>query len=155
MYTLQRTQQLNCSLPEAWNFFSSPNNLAVITPKAMKFVVLSNTGEGGIFEGMVINYKVSPLLGLPLKWQTVITQVNEHRSFTDFQQKGPYSYWEHFHEFIENEQGVLMKDLVKYKLPLGIIGRWMHKMVVKQKLQHIFDYRYEVLERMFNKKQEP
>jgi ligand-binding SRPBCC domain-containing protein len=152
MYILERTQQLNCSLSEAWRFFSSPHNLAAITPREMNFVVLSKLNDGEMYEGMIIDYKVSPLFGWPLRWRTVITHVKEPESFIDFQQKGPYHYWEHFHEFTANEAGVLMKDRVKYQLPLGILGRWMHRWVVRRKLYHIFDYRYKVLEQLFNKK---
>ncbi len=152
MYILERTQQLNCTISEAWRFFSSPHNLAAITPREMNFVVVSKLNDGEIYEGMIIDYKVSPLFNRPLRWRTVITHVNAPNSFIDFQQKGPYRYWEHFHEFTANETGVLMKDRVRYQLPLGILGRLMHSWVVRKKLHHIFDYRYKVLEQLFNKK---
>ena len=152
MYILERTQQLNCSIPEAWRFFSSPHNLSVITPPEMKFVVLSKLRDGELYEGMTIDYKVSPLLNWPLSWRTVITHVIEQKSFIDFQQKGPYQYWEHFHEFTANEEGVLMKDRIQYELPFGVLGSWMHRLVVRKKLHHIFDYRYKVLDKLFNKK---
>ena len=97
---------------------------------------------------MIIEYKVSPLLKIPMKWKTKITQVEQKKSFTDFQQKGPYKYWNHFHEFIPNEKGVLMKDTIDYELPLGILGSIAHVMVVKSKLNHIFNYR--ILEKLFN-----
>lgn len=149
-YQLHRTQQLYCDIDTAWKFFSSPHNLSRITPKDMQFRVLTNLPDESIHEGMIIDYKVSPILGIPMNWQTMITQVNEKKSFTDFQQKGPYKLWNHFHEFIPNEQGVLMKDTVDYDLPLGIIGVIAHTLMVRKKLGHIFDYRYRVLETLFN-----
>ncbi len=76
-----------------------------------------------IYEGMIIDYYVSPLLGIKMDWQTEITQVNHLRSFTDFQNKGPYKLWNHFHEFIPNEKGVLIKDTVDYELPLGFLEK--------------------------------
>lgn len=150
-YRLNRTQQLHCNIDTAWKFFSSPYNLAHITPKEMQFLVLSDLPDERIYEGMVIDYKVSPLLGIPMRWRTRISQVNEGRSFTDLQEKGPYKRWNHFHEFIPNEQGVLVKDTVDYELPLGFLGQIAHKVMVRKKLQHIFDYRYQVLEDLFNK----
>lgn len=149
-YQLKREQQLFCDIVTAWDFFSSPNNLSRITPKELNFVVLTDVGHNSIFPGMEINYTVAPLLGIPLKWQTVITQVEEQKSFTDFQKKGPYKYWKHFHEFIPNEKGVLMKDTVDYELPFGILGTIAHRLIVKKKLEHIFDYRYSVLENNFS-----
>lgn len=149
---LYREQQLHCDMETAWDFFSSPKNLSKITPKEMKFTVLSEYGEEEqIFEGMTIDYTVSPILQIPLKWQTLITQVDLKRSFTDFQQRGPYKFWNHFHEFHSNDKGVLMRDTVDYELPLGVLGTVAHRVFVKSKLEHIFDYRYKVLEELFNK----
>lgn len=150
IYKLKRTQQLYCDSSTAWNFFSSPLNLSRITPKDMGFVVLSDLPNEDIYVGLVIDYTVSPLLGIPLKWQTKITQVDYEKSFTDFQQKGPYKLWRHHHEFISNQNGVLMVDTVDYELPFGIIGRMAHGLVVKKKLENIFSYRYSVLEQLFN-----
>ncbi|MDM1043084.1 MULTISPECIES: SRPBCC family protein [Empedobacter] len=150
-YRLYREQQLYCDIDTAWRFFSSPMNLSEITPKDMAFTVLSEDQDQPIFEGMLINYSVSPLLGIPLKWQTKIIQVEHQKSFTDFQQKGPYKYWKHFHEFIPNEKGILMKDTVEYELPFGVLGNVVHSLLVKKKLNKIFDYRHQVLKQLFNK----
>ena len=149
-YQLKTTQQLNCDLATAWKFFSSPHNLSRITPKEMNFVVKTEIKEDEIYEGMEIAYTVSPVLNIPMKWKTIITEVDFQKSFTDFQKKGPYKYWNHRHEFIPNEQGVLMKDTVDYELPFGFLGTIAHKVFVKKKVQSIFDYRYEVLEERFN-----
>lgn len=149
-HELYREQQLNCDLQTAWDFFSSPMNLSKITPKDMEFNVLSEQKTNKIFEGMIIDYTVSPLFGIPLKWQTKIIQVEPQQSFTDFQQKGPYKYWKHFHEFIPNEKGILMKDTVEYELPFGVLGNVVHSLLVKKKLNRIFDYRHQVLKQLFN-----
>ena len=149
-HELYREQQLNCDLQTAWDFFSSPMNLPKITPKDMAFTVLSEQKTNKIFEGMIIDYTVSPLLGIPLKWKTRITSVIPNKSFTDFQEKGPYKLWNHHHAFIANEKGVLMIDKVDYELPLGILGSVAHSLFVKNKLNHIFNYRYGILEKLFN-----
>lgn len=150
-HRLYREQQLNCDIETAWDFFSCPKNLSKITPKDMGFTVLSDYNSEQITEGMVIDYIVSPLLKVPLKWRTRITHVEPNKSFTDFQEKGPYKYWNHFHEFIPNKDGVLMKDTVDYELPFGFLGKIAHRLFVKKKLAHIFDFRYSVLEKLFNK----
>lgn len=150
-HRLYREQQLNCDIETAWDFFSSPKNLSKITPKDMGFTVLTDYNSEQITEGMVIDYIVSPLLKVPLKWRTRITHVEPNISFTDFQEKGPYKYWNHFHEFIPNKDGVLMKNTVDYELPFGFLGKIAHLLFVKKKLAHIFDFRYSVLEKLFNK----
>lgn len=152
IHRLYKEQQLNCDIEKAWKFFSSANNLSKITPKDMKFVVLTKTDDDEIYKGMIIDYHVSPLLGIKMNWTTEIKQVDFQKSFTDYQQKGPYKLWNHFHEFIPNEKGVLMKDTVDYELPMGFLGEIAHKLFVKSKLEHIFSYRNKVLDKMFNNK---
>ncbi|MCT3719567.1 SRPBCC family protein [Elizabethkingia anophelis] len=151
-YHLYREQQLNCNIEEVWDFFSSPLNLSKITPQDMKFTVLSDLKNTPIYEGMEIDYLVSPVLGIPLKWKTSITQVNYQKSFTDLQAKGPYRYWNHYHEFIENDKGVLMKDSVDYELPFGLLGKLAHSLFVHKRLKSIFEFRYNFLEGYFNQK---
>ncbi len=151
-HQLYTEQQLNCDLQTAWEFFSSPFNLSKITPKDMAFVVKSDLENEPIYEGMEINYTVSPLYRIPMKWRTKITQVVFQKSFTDIQEKGPYKYWNHFHQFESNERGVLIKDTVTYELPFGFLGTIAHKLLVKKKIESIFSYRYKVLEDKFNQK---
>lgn len=151
-YQLKREQQLKCDVVTAWKFFSWPQNLSKITPKEMNFIVLTELDDDEIYRGMEIDYTVSPLFHIPLKWKTLITQVDFHKSFTDLQEKGPYKYWKHFHEFIPNEKGVLMKDTVDYELPFGFLGTLAHSLLVKKKLEGIFNFRHDVLEKNFNKK---
>ena len=151
IHQLYKEQQLNCSLEEAWSFFSSANNLSKITPKEMNFIVRTDLPDDKIYKGMIIDYYVSPLLGIKMSWQTEITEANFQKSFTDFQKKGPYKLWNHFHEFIPNKEGVLMKDTVDYELPFGFLGDITHALLVKKKLESIFDFRFKVLEQKFNK----
>lgn len=152
VHQLKREQQLNCDIETAWKFFSAANNLSKITPKDMNFIVRTKLENDEIYEGMTIDYYVSPLLGIKMDWRTEITHVDQRRSFTDFQSKGPYKLWNHFHEFIPNEKGVLIKDTVDYELPMGFLGEIAHKLFVKNKLEQIFSYRFNILEEMFNSK---
>ena len=149
-YQLIKEQQLNCDVETAWKFFSSPFNLSKITPKDMGFVVKSDLGDQPIYEGMEINYTVSPILKIPLRWKTKISQVVYQKSFTDFQAKGPYKYWNHYHELIPNDNGVIVSDTVDYELPFGFLGTIAHQLFVKKKLESIFSYRFHYLEKYFN-----
>ena len=151
-YQLYKEQQLKCDIETAWEFFSSPFNLSKITPKDMGFVVKSDLGNEPIYEGMKITYTVSPLFKIPMKWKSKITNVDFQKSFIDVQEKGPYKYWNHFHEFVPNEKGVLIIDKVDYELPFGFLGSIAHKLLVKNKLEAIFNYRNQILEEIFNQK---
>ena len=148
-HRLFREQQLACDIETAWKFFSSANNLSEITPGDMGFIVLTALEDDRIYEGMLIDYYISPLLGIKMKWQTEITHVDFEKSFTDFQRKGPYKLWNHHHEFMANEEGVLMRDTIDYELPMGFLGEIAHRLFVRKKLEHIFDYRFRVLSKLF------
>ena len=98
-YKLIRKQKLHISIDEAWEFFSSPNNLELITPDNMGFNIISEQPIPDMFQGQTIEYKVSPVLSIPLYWKTKITEVIKNESFTDMQIKGPYKFWRHVHKF--------------------------------------------------------
>lgn len=144
-------QLLPATLPATWDFFSSAGNLSLITPPEMDFKTLTQLDSPDIYEGMIIDYRVKPLLGIPVHWQTKISKVQKPFSFTDIQLKGPYRCWEHTHTFIEKENGVLMKDEVKYELPFGILGAMVHALIVQKKIQDLFIYRKAALERIFTR----
>ena len=152
IYKLQTEQLLDTGLEEVWDFISSPKNLQRITPKGMGFKITSGELPAKMYPGMMISYKVKPLGGIPITWVTEITQVKEHEYFVDEQRMGPYSIWHHEHHLISTENGVLMKDTVTYKPPLGFIGDLMVILFIRKKLSSIFDYRRSVLNELFNSK---
>lgn len=150
MYTIERIQRIPISLEEAWNFFQNPGNLSKITPSEMGFDILSEVPEK-MYPGLFINYKVSPLFGIKMNWTTEITYVDAPNYFVDEQRVGPYSIWHHEHHFKEIEGGVEMLDRVNYKVPLGILGKLAHPLIVKPKLEEIFDFRIQRVEEIFGK----
>ena len=145
MYQLKRTQFIRTDLKTAWDFFSSPGNLKKITPDYMGFDVKTELPDK-MYEGLMIEYTVKPLLGIPMNWITEIKTVNELEFFVDEQRKGPYKIWHHEHHFKEVDGGVEMTDIVSYELPLGILGRIMHPFLVQKKLEEIFDFRFKAVE---------
>lgn len=149
-YHLKFSQCLPISVDEAWDFFSSPTNLAKITPKEMAFTVTSELRPTEkMYPGMIITYKVSPIPGIKLNWMTEISQVEEHQYFIDEQRFGPYKFWHHQHHFKEIAGGVEMKDILTYGLPMGILGNIANSVFVAGKLQQIFDFRKQKVEELF------
>lgn len=148
VYTLHTKQNLPISLEEAWNFLSDPKNLKIITPDYMGFKTLSGD-DRPMFAGQIIQYIVTPVLGIPTKWVTEITHVVPNYYFVDEQRFGPYSLWHHKHFIKEIPGGVEMEDIIDYKIPFGIIGQLVHPILVKPKLNEIFDYRRNKLVELF------
>ncbi len=148
-YQYTTSQFLPIDINKAWDFFSSPHNLPLITPPELDFKILTELNKEEIFEGQLIDYTVTPLFGIPLRWQTRIDKMKKENFFIDSQIKGPYKLWEHKHYFTKYRNGVLMKDEVNYQLPLGFIGRMMHAILVRKKIENIFAYRRQKLEKIF------
>ena len=151
MYQLKSTQFIPASLETCWDYFSSPNNLKEITPNNMGFIIKTDL-PGKMYEGMMIEYIVTPLFGIPMNWITEIKAVKEGVFFIDEQRKGPYKIWHHEHHFKAVEGGVEMTDIVSYEVPFGILGKLVHPFIVRPKLEHIFNYRTQKINEIFPSK---
>lgn len=149
MHHFTSVQKLPIPLHEAWEFFSTPTNLAKITPPEMDFVIHHDFDGRKAYPGQIINYTVRPLLGIPMQWTTEIAHVHAPNYFVDEQRFGPYSFWHHKHFFTETEYGVLMEDIVHYKIPLGVLGVLANQLFIKNKLRQIFEYRTKTLSTLF------
>ncbi|MDA3942144.1 MAG: SRPBCC family protein [Bacteroidetes bacterium] len=148
MYVLQTKSLIQAPLEEVWDFFSSPHNLQKITPKSMGFQILTG-GEGKMYPGQIISYRVNPVPGISTLWVTEISHVEDKVFFVDEQRIGPYAMWHHEHHFKQTEKGVEMTDIVSYHLPLGLLGKFAHWLFVKKKVARIFKYRETVLPNFF------
>ncbi len=148
LQTLVRKQRLRVSVEEAWDFLSNPANLAVITPPDMKFIVRSELPDK-IYEGLIIEYRVRPLISIPVTWITEITHVSEPMFFVDEQRVGPYRMWHHEHRLREVADGTEMTDRVSYVLPYGPIGDMAGFLIVRARLERIFDFRSTYLTERF------
>ncbi len=148
-YRFYREQKLHASTEDLWDFISSPRNLKEITPPHMGFDITSPNLPEKMYPGMVISYKVRPLLGIKTDWVTEITHVQEGRYFVDEQRIGPYTLWHHEHFLEPTEDGVLMKDIITYQPPFGILGALANSLFIKKQLNVIFDYRRRVLEKRY------
>ncbi len=149
VHTLERHQTVHTDIETCWKFFSDPSNLAKITPSHLGFHIMSDLPPE-IYEGLMIEYRVKPLLGIPLIWLTEISYVRRLEYFCDEQRVGPYSVWHHQHFFEPlDDNKVQMRDLVHYQLPLSPFSEVAHPLVVAPQLQEIFDYRIKAVEKIF------
>ena len=97
-------------------------------------------------EGDRIEYAFR-VFGLPMRWTARITRYRENEVFVDFQERGPFRYWQHTHSFRADGDATEMHDRVEYELPFGALGRLFGKRIVEKRLASIFDYREEQLRR--------
>ncbi len=148
-YQFKREQVIHSTINEVWDFISSPENLKKITPDSMGFDIRTTDLPSKIYNGMIISYTVRPMLGIKTNWVTEITHVVDKSYFVDEQRVGPYTMWHHQHIISPVENGVLMKDIISYKPPFGILGNIANVLFIRKKLKSIFNYRTKVLEEFF------
>jgi ligand-binding SRPBCC domain-containing protein len=148
-YQLKKKQFVPASIDEVWDFISSPANLKEITPDYMGFDITSKDLPEKMYAGMIISYKVRPLLGIPVIWVTEITHVEDKRYFVDEQRIGPYTMWHHQHRIEPHGNGVMMTDIVSYKPSLGFLGSIANSLIIRKQLEAIFAYREKALKIRF------
>ena len=140
---------MEADVSTAWDFFSDPRNLSRITPPALDFKILGDPPPA-IYPGLMIEYRVRPLLGIPARWLTEITHVKTGAFFVDEQRIGPYRIWHHEHHFESLPDGRTgMRDRVTYVLPFGLLGDLVHPLLVRPKLEEIFSYRTTAVKSLF------
>lgn len=147
---LEFKQILPISATSGWDFFSRPENLAEITPPDLGFEINSALPDR-MYAGMIVNYHIRPFAGIAIPWTTEITHVEEPFFFVDEQRSGPYRLWHHQHLFVETEKGLSMTDVVHYQLSCGWLGHLCAGRFVRRRLEHIFQYRKQALEKRFGK----
>ena len=150
-YQFRRTQKIPANIDLVWDFISAPSNLKKITPPTMGFEITSANAEAEMYEGMIISYRVRPLLKIETLWVTEITHVVPKSYFVDEQRIGPYKMWHHEHRLEEINGGVLMTDIISYQPPLGFLGKIANALIIQNKLKKIFDFRTQALEEIFGK----
>ena len=148
-HILERKQIIERPRTEVFKFFADAGNLEKITPPELNFHIIT-AQPIDIKKGALIEYRLK-LRGIPIHWKTEIAEWNPPHSFVDTALKSPYKQWIHLHSFEEGERGeTIMKDLVRYRLPLEPFGDIAH-FFVKKELKYIFDYRRKVVEEIFKK----
>jgi len=146
VYELNVTHQIDAPLDKVFDFFSKPKNLSEITPAKLGFNILTPSPIK-MEKGTLIDYTIK-LAGIPLRWRSLITEYDPPKKFVDEQLNGPYSYWHHTHSFRAVNSGVEMNDVVRYAIPMGIIGRFMHAIWIKRDLNKIFNHRKQVIDNL-------
>jgi len=145
-YRLERHQFIPLPRGEVFAFFADAGNLETITPPSLHFRILTPRPID-IQSGTRIDHRLA-LFGILFQLRTRIESFDPPNRFTDVQERGPYQLWRHTHEFADQDGGTLMVDRVDYQLPLGPLGGLVNALFVQRQLKHIFDYRFQVIERL-------
>jgi len=124
----------------AWH--ERPEALRKLIPPGDPVEVVEHTG--GIRDGarVVLAMGYGPFR---LRWVARHKNYVAERQFTDFQEEGPFKFWEHTHVIEpDGPDACFLLDHVEYELPFGAVGRVLGGGFVKRKLEKTFAYRHGV-----------
>jgi uncharacterized protein (TIGR01777 family) len=147
-HILYSEQFLPMPVEKVFPFFSEAKNLEKITPEWLNFHIQS-VSTPAIEKNTKIEYQLK-LHGIPFKWVTDIAVWEPPMRFVDNQLSGPYHLWYHEHSFEMVPGGTLMKDWVRFQLPLGKAGM-VGLPKVYSDVKVIFAYRTDIIEELLSK----
>jgi ligand-binding SRPBCC domain-containing protein len=148
-YHFHDRQVLPVSVAELFDFLIQPANLEQIMAKAMQVKVLSSSTPV-IEKDTVIDYTFRKN-GIPLRWQSKITEFEPNSYFADLQTKGPFRYWLHKHILRPVTGGTEITDDLTFEPPLGILGTVAYHAFIRRDIERIFTLRKKRMEELFSR----
>jgi ligand-binding SRPBCC domain-containing protein len=133
---------------EMWAFHSSVEALKVLTPPGQTVQIVGETVE--VVDGAVHELKVKKF-GLTLTWIADISDVEPPSKFVDTARKSPFQFWRHTHEFLQTDEGTLLRDTVDYQMPFGFLGRIVNSILIEADVRKMFKFRHEVTKKALEK----
>ena len=143
LHVLSQEQRLPGPPEHVFPFFADAHNLEAITPGWLGFRVLGPRPIP-MHPGALISYRLR-LHGIPVRWTTRIAVWEPPHRFVDVQLSGPYALWHHTHTFVPDGPDTVMRDVVRYGLPLGPLGDLAHRLLVRRDVERIFAFRREAV----------
>jgi ligand-binding SRPBCC domain-containing protein len=174
-YRIQFEQWVAVPVEQVFRFFSNPNNLPRIMPPGLRtrLVRLSlmqrstaspqgsddQTGLAGVGSEIVTSFRIFPWLPWRAEWVAQVVGFEWNHHFADVQKKGPFKSFHHRHEFAtvrrNGVDGTIVRDVIRYELGFGILGKWAQHLLLIRKLKQTFVYRQMTLEKLLAQESQP
>jgi ligand-binding SRPBCC domain-containing protein len=146
-------------------FFANPENLPRLMPAWQKARIEEAaivppprpvqtrrfpTVAAGAGTKLIMSFRPFPYSPMRVPWEAEITEFAWNDHFCDRQVRGPFAYWNHCHTLAPHTVtdapgvetlGTLLKDDVRYEVPLGALGRLAQRLFIARQLEATFAYR--------------
>lgn len=107
---------------------------------------------GGVTEGMICLGQTVTFEGTHFGFRQRLTvrvvEFERPRLFVDEMMEGNFKSFKHTHEFIEEDDGTLMRDTIVWTSPLGILGRLVDRLLLERHLQRLVSHRNAILKQI-------
>jgi ligand-binding SRPBCC domain-containing protein len=101
---------------------------------------ISDVGAQAIIETKILG-------PITARWVAEHTVYEPPGLFEDIQVKGPFRSWRHRHIIEPDAEGARLRDEIDYEPPLGFLGRAVAPLLVRKRLEKLFNYRHDVTRR--------
>lgn len=103
------------------------------------------TLHGGRLEGLMEKNEIVVFeavhFGIRQKLISLVEELDRPYLFVDRMQKGAFRHMMHRHEFERCEQGTLVRDILEFASPFGLVGEVFDRLVLKRYMLSFIDYR--------------
>jgi ligand-binding SRPBCC domain-containing protein len=140
---LETEATVPATLDDTFAFFSNAVNLERLTPPWLNFRITTPLPIH-MRQGAEIDYRIV-LHGWPIPWRSRIEVWEPGVRFVDRQLTGPYRWWWHEHRFERGPDGTRVIDQVDFLPRVS----WLTHAWVRRDVERIFEYRRQVLPRLF------
>ncbi len=150
MATYERSARVEAPFERVWDFHSRVEGLEALTPDFMGLRVERVTGPDGAPDPDVLEpgTEIHLSTGLPVgprqRWTSRIVDRERFEAaayFRDEMLEGPFPDWLHTHVFYRDADTTVVRDVVRYGLPGGDVGRRLGPLAVVG-FEPMFRYRH-------------
>ncbi len=99
--------------------------------------------NGSIDDGGIVTVKLPLIRNNGIIWKIKHIDYIKNKSFKDKQIQGPFSHWEHHHNFFDHGNKSVLEDNIEYDIPLGPIGKIFSR-TIENNLTSMFRYRHRI-----------
>ncbi|REJ77414.1 MAG: cyclase [Acidobacteria bacterium] len=138
----KKTSQIAASPERVFAFHELPDAFERLVPPWENVKVIKKADISEIGSQVIIEQKLFGIV--PSRWIAEHTAYEPPRMFEDVQISGPFRKWRHKHIVVPDGDGAMLIDEIEYEPPFSIFGRALEPLLVRPKLEKMFEYRHRV-----------
>lgn len=135
------SSSLPVSVEEAFAYHDRPGALNRLIPPWESVEIEHSDNSLEVGSRVVMKTKI---FGVPVRWVAEHTEYDPPNRFTDTQVSGPFSSWDHQHEFHAVGSYTSLLDRIDYCVPFGTLGRLFGNGKVHATLEAMFAFRHRI-----------
>ncbi|MHB1049860.1 MAG: SRPBCC family protein [Bacteroidota bacterium] len=147
--TLSFSVVLDAPIHTVFEFHRDFKNVLLVSPPGMKIRIVNAPPVLETGSEFTVQLNVA---GFWISWDVKVETLIPDVLLVDVQtNRGPFSYWKHEHQLVEDSGRTVLTDTITYELPFGIFGRAFNSLLMKSFHNAVFKYRHKKMRELFSK----